>query len=73
MTELATDWFHFDNQQPKRKRADLVCSACHSKKVRAREKESEGEKRKEDKREKRNKTDKKGLSTGQMRLAGQEH
>ncbi|KAK1828926.1 hypothetical protein QBC39DRAFT_288531 [Podospora conica] len=34
MTESASnDWFHFDNQQPKRKRADLVCSACHSKKV----------------------------------------
>ncbi|KAK5655051.1 hypothetical protein OQA88_5950 [Cercophora sp. LCS_1] len=33
MAEFVSDWLHFDNQQPKRKRADLVCSACHTKKV----------------------------------------
>jgi hypothetical protein len=27
------NWMHFSNQQPKRKRADLVCVTCHSKKV----------------------------------------
>ncbi|KAH8897969.1 hypothetical protein GQ53DRAFT_885014 [Thozetella sp. PMI_491] len=26
-------WLHFDSRQPKRKRAELVCSACHAKKV----------------------------------------
>ena len=33
MAELAGDWLHFDSRQPKRKRAELVCSACHAKKV----------------------------------------
>jgi hypothetical protein len=34
MPEIVGNWLHFDGRQPKRKRAELVCSACHSKKVR---------------------------------------
>lgn len=32
MTEIVSDWLHFDNRAPKRKRAEQVCSACHAKK-----------------------------------------
>ena len=33
MAEIVSDWLHYDSRQPKRKRAELVCSSCHSKKV----------------------------------------
>ncbi|KAK3900698.1 hypothetical protein C8A05DRAFT_17022 [Staphylotrichum tortipilum] len=33
MTEFVGDWLHFDSRQPKRKRAELVCTPCHAKKV----------------------------------------
>lgn len=33
MTEQIGEWLLFDHNQPKRKRAELVCSACHSKKI----------------------------------------
>ncbi|KAI1880416.1 hypothetical protein JX265_002037 [Neoarthrinium moseri] len=32
-TDIAGEWLHFDNSQPKRKRAELVCSSCHGKKI----------------------------------------
>ncbi|KAK4210091.1 major facilitator superfamily domain-containing protein [Rhypophila decipiens] len=31
--EIVVDWLHYDTRLPKRKRAELVCSSCHSKKV----------------------------------------
>ncbi|KAK4120117.1 hypothetical protein N657DRAFT_693266 [Parathielavia appendiculata] len=34
MTDVVTEWLHYHTHQPpKRKRADLVCLSCHSKKV----------------------------------------
>ncbi|CAI4212650.1 unnamed protein product [Parascedosporium putredinis] len=33
MTEVVGDWLHFTGRQPKRKRAELVCVFCHSKKI----------------------------------------
>ncbi|KAM7208232.1 Fungal specific transcription factor domain containing protein [Naviculisporaceae sp. PSN 640] len=33
MAEIVVDWLHYDTRPPKRKRAELVCSSCHSKKV----------------------------------------
>lgn len=33
MTEIIGNWLHFSGGQRKRKRAELVCVACHSKKV----------------------------------------
>jgi hypothetical protein len=33
MTEHIGEWLLFDHNQPKRKRAELVCSACHGKKI----------------------------------------
>ncbi|KAF7551090.1 hypothetical protein G7046_g7808 [Stylonectria norvegica] len=33
MTELVGNWLHFSARQPKRKRAELVCVYCHSKKI----------------------------------------
>lgn len=33
MSEIIGNWLHFSGGQRKRKRAELVCVACHSKKV----------------------------------------
>ncbi|KAK0391763.1 hypothetical protein NLU13_1262 [Sarocladium strictum] len=33
MTEVITDWMHFNGRQPKRKRALVTCVDCHARKV----------------------------------------
>ena len=33
MTEIVGNWLHFTGRQRKRKRAELVCVLCHSKKI----------------------------------------
>lgn len=33
MDEMSGGWLHFNGHQRRRKRAELVCVACHSKKI----------------------------------------
>ncbi|KAH8682073.1 hypothetical protein BX600DRAFT_447708 [Xylariales sp. PMI_506] len=33
MAEIVSEWLHFDTARPTRKRAELVCSSCHRKKI----------------------------------------